>query len=517
MNHNIYHVLVAEDEPLILNNIAKKIEKVSPELKIIGKAQSGREALNILASVSVDILITDIEMPGMNGLDLICRVKEMYPTIHIVILSGYNNFEYARTALRYGVEDYLLKPIEQESLNQILQDICRKLKEEYRSSSRNILSLALNRSDSEQPSYQNTNQLPSTLHDDCFFLIHITLGNISTGTPMLQSGSDQEFDDLWGQLSFVQCFKENSTIERFWVIDEKAASQKFLILHVNSENTSLKYYVLLLENFLSKQLHQFPYLLLTYNVPISYRKLWEKAEFLRSSVDIWSYPFRQVSFILNEDTPLPEQAPVTILDDLNLLFLQHTQDQFIQTIHSTISRVLPYPTSLLCHCLQLIYKIASSIFHFDRQECTLAMNGILCQLPVMKTPEDFISAVDSSLKELVLKNTAMTDSTTLSFRIKQYVEVNFKEQITLTDLSNNFGYTPSYINRIFKKDYGLSPLQYLTNLRICRAKDLLKRNPDINISAIAESVGYSDPRYFSRIFKNEIGMTPSEWVQSFNQ
>lgn len=514
MNHNTYHVLVAEDEPLILHNIAKKIEKCSAELQIVGKVQNGEEALDVLSTTSVDILVTDIEMPGMNGLDLIRCVREMYPSIHIVILSGYSNFEYARSALRYGVDDYLLKPIDQESLNQILQGLCLKLKEEQRFSSRNVLSFALNHSSNEQPSFQDTNQLPSALHDGSFFLIHITLGNISTGTHLLQSSSNQAFGEIWEKLPFKQCFKNSSFLDRFWLIDEKAASQKFLILHIEPDNTTLNYYLLLLKKFLSEQLQDFPYLILTYYTPISYRKLWEKAEFLRSSVNNWSYPFCQNTFVLSEDIPLPEQEPANIMEAFNLLFVQHTQESFMQVLHTTIKKIILYPTPLLCHCLHLIYEAASSVFHADKQECTLEKNTILNSLPMLKTPEDFYAAIDSSLSELAMKNTVLTDSTTLSLRLKEYIELNFKEQISLTELSDTFGYTPSYINRIFKKDYGLSPLQYLTNLRICRAKDLLNQNPDINIYTVSESVGYSDPRYFSRIFKNEMGMSPSEWIQA---
>lgn len=96
-------VIVTEDEPIILNNIVKKVENSSESVSVIGKAQSGNETLALLAVSQPDILITDIEMPGINGLELICQVRERYPGIHIVILSGYSNFEYARTAIKYKV------------------------------------------------------------------------------------------------------------------------------------------------------------------------------------------------------------------------------------------------------------------------------------------------------------------------------------------------------------------------------------------------------------------------------
>ena len=82
-------VIIAEDEPIILNNIAKKVENTDSRIQVIGKAQNGRETLALLNSQVPDLLVTDIEMPGMNGLELIREVRRLYPQVHILILSGY--------------------------------------------------------------------------------------------------------------------------------------------------------------------------------------------------------------------------------------------------------------------------------------------------------------------------------------------------------------------------------------------------------------------------------------------
>jgi two-component system response regulator YesN len=106
-----YTVLVVEDEPLIRENLVKKIRENCPGFEVVGEASDGREALDALAETSPDILITDIRMPVMDGLALIREAYYSFPEICVVIVSGYDEFEYAKSAIVHGVKDYLLKPV----------------------------------------------------------------------------------------------------------------------------------------------------------------------------------------------------------------------------------------------------------------------------------------------------------------------------------------------------------------------------------------------------------------------
>lgn len=119
----IYKVIVAEDEELILNSIIKKIHKSGSRFKVIASAQDGKTALNLIEKNLPDILITDIRMPVMDGLELIKNLYEKYPYIKKIIISGYGEFSYAQQALKYEVKDYLLKPVKQEALTEALNKI----------------------------------------------------------------------------------------------------------------------------------------------------------------------------------------------------------------------------------------------------------------------------------------------------------------------------------------------------------------------------------------------------------
>ena len=122
-------VLIVDDERAICFLLRKLIHWEELGLTCLGTASSGAEAYRLAREQKPDILITDIQMPGMNGLELIEKVQKEQPDTSFVIVSGYQEFEYAKQAIRFGVEDYLLKPIKENELNAILSRICKKKQE----------------------------------------------------------------------------------------------------------------------------------------------------------------------------------------------------------------------------------------------------------------------------------------------------------------------------------------------------------------------------------------------------
>lgn len=119
-NAEDYRVVVAEDEPLIRGNIARKIDGCGCGFTVVGSAPDGESALGMIDSQAASVLVTDIRMPGMDGLALIEKVATTHPNVQIIIVSGHDEFEYARAAIRFAVHDYLLKPVRDGELREAL-------------------------------------------------------------------------------------------------------------------------------------------------------------------------------------------------------------------------------------------------------------------------------------------------------------------------------------------------------------------------------------------------------------
>lgn len=120
---NVYKIIVVEDVELILNSIIKNIQDLNMGFEIVASAENGKIALELIDKLSPDILITDIRMPVMNGLELLNTVYSKYPYIIKIVISGYDEFDYAKMALKFEVKDYLLKPLKKEELSDMLNRV----------------------------------------------------------------------------------------------------------------------------------------------------------------------------------------------------------------------------------------------------------------------------------------------------------------------------------------------------------------------------------------------------------
>ncbi|MEE0419169.1 MAG: response regulator [Lachnospiraceae bacterium] len=498
-------VLIAEDEDIILNNIAKKIEKISPEFLVCGKAASGKEALELMSQNPCDILITDIEMPGINGLELINQVQKFYPCTRIVILSGYSNFEYARTAIRYGVVDYLLKPVSFPVLSELFAKLADEIRQEKYDRKREILSLALKGNlPDDMPPYM----IPGKE----VLLIHLTLGNppSSYGTPPVKNCTT-----LWEALDLTGFFRQFPRLEHLWVVDEAYPLQKFLLLHLEDSSYPADYFCLSLQRYLCEHCDSLPFTGIIYPEAIPYSELWECAKKIRSFSKDHVLPFcRQVFPFLPKDTK--DASLASCKDDIPVLYTLSTERALLPFLQTTTERYLSEerPAPVIYDLLHEGFLALAQLTQLESSLCQTAAGAFFGEFYQYANLSDCFDAYSKALHTLAETAPGVITNNTLCAKLHQYIQNHYRQRLSLSDLSAEFGYTDSYINRIFKKEYGQSPLQYINSLKLAHAKELLCTSPDLDIKTVASACGYEDARYFSRVFKNETGMTPSAWGRS---
>ena len=125
-----YTILIVEDEYLVRQGLTKLVNVAAYDMEIIGQAENGRQAWELIQKQVPDIILTDINMPQLNGIQLASLVRETYPQVHLVFLTGYDDFNYALSAVKLGVDDYLLKPFSRQDIEEMLGKIKQKLDKE---------------------------------------------------------------------------------------------------------------------------------------------------------------------------------------------------------------------------------------------------------------------------------------------------------------------------------------------------------------------------------------------------
>lgn len=502
------HVLVVEDEPLILSNLSKKVELAANYFVVAAKAENGHEALKILAeNPQIQLIITDIEMPGMNGLAMIQTVRKAYPHIHIIILSGYSNFEYARTALRYGVNDYLLKPVSQDALNNVLDPISQIIINEENTAVRNILSTTIHGT-------LDNDFLPYHFKDGKFLLLLVTLGNL----PSKHVPEDllPEYRNLWKQLDFEQYLQEYPAVEKTWLIDESDLMQKIMIIYTSKKILNYTSIAHTFHEYLKADLGHFPFSIVMIPQLIAYQELWDHAKVIREYHKFNTKLFEQEQCLIS-DTFLPPAAPKSQPGDLRDTLLQFTSRTALITFieHTLKGHVRNrLPQYIVDDFLYQVYSLLPEVFSIEEVHCIRSMNQILGKLYAYESFEQLWKDIADSLIYLFNNYSKIVYGDTLSEKVKQYITNNYNHKINLNKLAERYGYTPSYLHRTFKKELGVSPLQYMTSIRINQAKKLLLELPGADIKEIALKIGYDDSRYFSRVFKNEVGISPSQWQKN---
>ncbi len=511
----MYKVLLADDEALIINGLKNLIDWEEIGLSIESTALNGEEALEKFNENPVDIIITDITMPKLNGLELIKAVKSINDKVKFIILSGYDEFSYAKQALCLGIENYILKPINEEELQATLLNTAEKLNKaqkkpmdvkELEILRENILYRWVVNSISSYELEERSSVLNIDLSCDFYTANIIKLNKDGQSTDNLRKAYEYikefekihkglaVFNDLEGNIVAVYGSNEDETSEEklsyFFEDIIKGINSKFSVDAFVTLGSTEKNFKEVYKSY-NAALEMQDYLLLHgYNKVISYKHYKEEDNIKDIEKNIDLVEFRRA--ILNKDGKEAE----TCIDKVYNKLCSH-EDVTPEILQNVSIKMMI-----------IIRKLASEL-NVSNEEYDKDLKKLILDICNIKTMEKLKSKIKKESLELIDRvNKNSGDMSPVIQQVLSYIKNNYHEEISLKTLSQKYNINPSYLGQIFHKEVGEPFSDFLNKVKNEKAKELLLTT-NIKVNDIAKMVGYVDTSYFYRKFKDYFGVSPS--------
>ena len=469
---------------------------------------NGKDALELIREHRPHVVLTDINMPIMDGLEMITQAKLISPSTRFIILSGYNDFEYARRALRLGVSDYILKPIRQEALYDLLEEVATKIADgETKSESEYIraeLGL-LDHIDASEKVLSNT-------------LMHIFV--IYAGTTVKKSYEELGIPSYNWNEKDKDKLKEISggVCDRIYTFNGKYPNE---LIIATVWDTPAEANVDQLSNLIfdwAKNDKTFINLTMTQAIKNGENIKDEAAQAVNSVFEKMIFAQNKIHKYRSRDSYNKDEIPKEIKEAIKELTFMRTEDQLSQKVKG----ITEYWQDRDYTQVEIITEI-DYLFAAIKQR-TIIKNGsfdykVLKSQLLLALSTNYHELYDNILKQvkaMLISDKEINSARELVDHMEEYLERNFASDITYKVLEDRFGYNKKYISNVFKEEKGITPNRYVTNVRINMAKTLMMQNPDTLIKDIAQAIGYRDQLYFSRVFKEVTGKSPSSFIKGLD-
>ena len=506
----MYKIFLVEDEPPILEMINGLIERGDYGFTVTGTAYNGRDALKLLPQNVPDVILTDIKMPFMDGLALIEEVHHVYPEIKTVILSGYSIFEYARTALRLKVYDYLLKPVHPDGLTAVLHSLREQLDREKSEHERACLNALI---DGREPEEELLRPFPPL----AYFPVLICAGSLSSRVYDIISPG-REFWLKEGEKK-VEAWGKALPADKFWLLNGGFPNEKIVFL-----GTAVTDHLQVIA-----WCRQLEYLLANGRITVNL---------------IVGPPVQQISQIRVVLKEIRDTLKHQIVFGQAALFAEDRQADRTPPVGPEEEKrlaVLVQQTDFASFqkCLKVLFdewreqdvtqwrleRLLDRLNEVLRGHCTLtdgpqfqvASGDLLVHAATYDELFQNCCAVYKGYYDGKADKQSMRTAKELVDQIEKYLIDHYHENFTYKTFYNLFGYNETYITNVFRNIKGISPSKFVTRLRIAKAKKMIAAEPDILLKTVAEMVGYDDPLYFSRVFKELTGVNPSEYLKQIKK
>ncbi|MGO4497666.1 response regulator [Paenibacillus sp. 2RAB27] len=518
----MYKLVLVDDEEIVRRGLRYFLDWESLGFQIVADFEDGKETIDYLKNNEVDIVLSDIRMAEINGIQLAKHIYENYPQIRVIIISGYKDFEYAQQAIAYNVENYLLKPTKYDEITHVFESLKLKLDQQK--------SATIHQ---QQQSVRFDELLPLLKEQFYTDLVMGALRNTNELYKRVQLLS-LSLDPTHCPCALVDlelCEPEKLTIK-----PEKltyslksiflAENDNFLYKAVFNEYQGMKLLafpnqairqedlenqlVLEMNEIISRIRNNFD-IEIRYDVTATFHNMVELAQF--------SVPLK----LVYEETRGKDRLEPIEYDNLlekYKLFMAHITDGQIENTMSLLDRFMDEFRDLpISFVHRLIMDLFAMVFRY------YADRGLVGKIP-HETAHNYHAVIEIGDLENVRKwakqfirdlmvlnmNSKETNAKLIVDAAQKYILQNFHRDLSLEEVANHVFLNHIYFSRIFKLAVGINYIDYLTQLRIQKAIELLETR-QYKIHEITEKVGYLNSKYFARLFKQTTGVSPKDYIR----
>ncbi|QGQ99018.1 response regulator [Paenibacillus psychroresistens] len=529
--NDMQKIMIVDDEAIFRDYLRQAIPWGDYDFEICCEAKNGVEALELMPIHLPDIALVDINMPFMDGLQLTEQLKARYPRMGVVLITGHSEFEYARKAVRLGVEDYILKPFSKEELILTMlklqksiieaQEVSLTLKDNLALLKEGILNqlIGSDYNDKDEITERKLEGIGFTPYSKCFQVTCIEIDNLD------QKWNKASEKLLW-KYAVTNILNELMEISGNHYVFNGPEGRIICILEFERENEERKSY---LEGYAQLCALIKKYLKFTVTIGVSSKKSGYKT--IRASY-LEALEALQQKFILGNDRLIEygQQLNNTVTSGfismetseqllihlrmgewealhikLNLIFEQIRQQRL------SIDYTYVICMGLVSLCLSYVTEKGHPIEDCFGEDF-FPYNEIMKHESIEAVQQWIIALFQLSIQYTKLHKP--TKSNKMALAAKLYIEQHYSDpELQLEEVAKHVFVNSSYLRALFKKEIGMTLTDYVTHVRMQKAKELLSRGSS-KLADIAEQIGYNDPAYFSRCFKKYYGSSPSEYENS---
>jgi two-component system response regulator YesN len=535
----MYKVLVVDDEPIAVESIAFMIKKNFEEIDRIDTSRSGKDAIEKAYQLHPDIIIMDINMPGINGIDAMKQIRAANPTVSFIVISAFDYFDYAVESVALGVEEYLLKPVKEnkfvETLRKVLSQIeqnnsLRKKSLEQQERLEMILpiletgfmhSLCMYGEDTQE--LENYCELFG-YHNNGGYVLAIEFGQKKRKHIENKIGAGIQGEKMYEEYKNIIKASFNCIVSPIML--------NRIIVYVFDKNVEGSYEqksesVRAAQKIIERATRIYPDIFIGIgryysNIQEAKKSYQEALHALRILATLEEGEETLHSHILHEDDITPKIESVE--SDYEQLIEDEIYARVVEQDDASVQMAFEQIYNRMCSDPDMNFdaikkRMIGMVVGFGKRwENVLDRDyyGVLSEI-ISANDQDKLFAIGKSyINETIhqIASSRQSKANSIIEKANQYIQVHFMDDISLEDVAKEVNLSSYYFSRFYKDVSGIGFSDKLVNVRIEKAKELLKKE-ELSIKDVSYMIGYTEPNYFSKIFKKATGLTASEYKKMF--